>query len=473
MKRRIVELTGVLVLILFVLGSCKKWIDSGINKVPYSPDDVPMYALLASIESNMAYNTVGGTDVCMPTCIWIQQLHGIAHKAASEGIYNLSDDDVNNQWNTNYSRTMIDLYVLKQKALAAKHPYYLGIAEVLMAYSLGISTDMWNEIPYSEAFLGSANPTPKFDSQEEIYNSIKSMLDDAINNQLIQDTSDIPKQDLIYNGDMNLWLRAAHALRARYALHLSKQKPGTTAYSNALADIPDAFSSNNEDMAVVFSGHSGAQNPFYQFLNQGVDVAMDSVFIENLTSRFGRSDPRISVYATKNVDGKYVGAGWNWHGEDVSLPGPAFAAADAPVLFITYAECLLIKAECEFATGVSESLVQNDLVSAVTASMEKWGVFSPAYMAAYDSVVKTMSGPALFREIIYQKYIAMIYQVESYNDWRRTENVIGLKPNPDGVLPSIPRRFPYPTDEKNYNPKVPKPFPTISDRVWWDKLINP
>lgn len=464
------NLFGVMVLLLLALGSCKKWIDPEINKSPGSTDDVPMYTLLASIESNMAYNTVGGTDVCMPTCIWIQQLHGITRQAASEGNYIWRDADVNNQWNTNYSRTMNDLHVLIQKARSAKHPYYLGIAEVLMAYSLGITTDMWNDIPFSEAFLGSANLTPKFDSQAEIYNSIKSLLDDAINNQLAQDTSDIPKQDLIFGGDMTLWLKAAHGLRARYSLHLSKQLSGTTAYTNALADIPDAFNSNNEDMALDFDNNIGQQNPFYQYMNQRGDVAMDSVFIENLTSRFGRTDPRIAVYATKNGDGKYIGAGWNWHGEDVSLPGKAFASANAPVLFITYVECLFIKTECEFATGVAESQVQTDLVVAVTASMNKWNVFDPLYMAAYDSVVKTLSGPALFSEIMYQKYIGLIYQAEAFNDWRRTENVIGLKPNPDGVLTSIPRRFPYPTDEKSYNPNVPKPFPAITDRVWWDKL---
>jgi hypothetical protein len=409
MKKINFKLIGLMVLVILTLGSCKKWIDTGINKVPDSPDDAPMFTLLASIEANMAYNTIGGTDINMPTCIWIQQLHGIARQAASEGIYIWRDGDVNNQWNTNYSRTMIDIYTMLNKAKTAKHPYYTGIAEVLMAYSLGITTDVWNDIPYTEAFLGEANFTPKFDSQQSIYAAIKALLDDAIANQLGQTYADKPQQDLIYGGEpltqMGNWMKAAYALRARYALHLSKIN-GNQAYVDALADIPNAFASNADDMMVPFPGSPGQQNPFFQFMDQRGDAAMDSVLISNLLIRF---DPRINVYAKPTPAGDYVGAGWEYDGtKDVSAPGAAFADAAAPVQFITFAECLFIKTECEFKTGVADATVQTDLVAAVSASMDKWGVLNAAYMHAYDSVAKTMTGTALFHEIMYQKYIALI-----------------------------------------------------------------
>jgi hypothetical protein len=471
MKRINFKLLGVLVLMLLVLGSCKKWIDTEINKVPDSPDDAPMFTLLASIEANMAYNTVGGTDVCMPTCIWIQQLHGIARQAASEGIYIWRDGDVNNQWNTNYSRTMIDLHVLIDKARTAKSPYYLGIGEVLMAYSLGITTDMWNDIPYAEAFQGQVNLTPAFQSQEVIYDTIRNLLTDAINNQLSAPEGVAVESgyDLIYDGDPAKWLRAAHALRARYALHLSKQKPAT-AYTDALADLPDALLSNKQDMEMPFNTSVGQQNPFFQFMDQRTDAAMDSVLISNMVQRF---DPRLPAYADTITGGIYVGAGWNYNGEEVSAPGPAFAAADAPVIFMSYVECMFIKAECEFKTGAAESDIRNDLIEGVTASMTKWGVLNPVYMAAYDSAVQTMSGDVLFHEIMYQKYLGLIYQAEAFNDWRRTDNVIGLKKNPYGTTSEIPRRFPYSTDEKAYNSgNIPSPLPTLTDHVWWDKAID-
>ena len=218
-------------------------------------------------------------------------------------------------------------------------------------------------------------------------------------------------------------------------------------------------------MQFAFGSNVGQQNPLFQFMDQRGDAAMDKVFIDDLNLRH---DPRIGVYADTITGGIYAGAGWDYNGEEVSAPGPAFAAPDAPVLFITYAECLFIKAECDFKTSVAEATVQQDLIDAVSASMNKWGVYSPLYMHVYDSVAHAMTGNALFREIMAQKNIALIYQAEAFNDWRRTENVIGLTPNPKGTLTSIPRRFPYSTDEKSYNPNVPQPYPTISDRVWWD-----
>ena len=80
----------------------------------------------------------------------------------------------------------------------------------------------------------------------------------------------------------------------------------------------------------------------------------------------------------------------------------------------------------------------------------------------------TVHGLAFYHELMIQKYIALYYQAETYNDWRRTENIIGLVPNPNpGVKHEIPRRFPYPNSEKTYNSNTP----VVADnyvRVWWD-----
>lgn len=55
----------------------------------------------------------------------------------------------------------------------------LGMAQILAAYDWGIMTDMFGNIPCSEAFKASA---PKVDSQESIYENINNLLDAAIVN---------------------------------------------------------------------------------------------------------------------------------------------------------------------------------------------------------------------------------------------------------------------------------------------------
>ncbi|HTX87451.1 MAG TPA: SusD/RagB family nutrient-binding outer membrane lipoprotein [Bacteroidales bacterium] len=467
MKNIKFKLIGVLILVALVVGSCKKWINTDINTSPDSPIDVPMSSLLPAVEANLAYNTIGGNDYTRVTTQWIQQFMGIARQSQGESNYIWHDGDVDNVWNTTYAFSMTDLKTLISKS--TDDPTYRGIADVLLADALGHTTDIWGDIPYSQAFQGVNNLSPSFDTQDTVYNYIYKLLDEAI--AKLASTTTVVRGDLIYNGDPALWLKAANAMKARYLLHLSKQDPGS--YAKALAALSGCLASNADNMQLVFLNQQGSQNPLYQFMNQRGDIAMHQVFMDTLKGR--GPDPRMYVYASPGADTSdlYQGAGWGSTGENASPPGPAVASPAAPVYFITYAECLFIKTECEFATGVAESQVKADLVAAVGASMDQFGVYDATYMTFYDAAIQQpyVTGPVLFHEIMMQKWIALYNQGEAYVDWRRTENAIGLSPNPNpatGSKPGIPRRFPYSLGEKSYNSNTPTDV-DIWQRVWWDK----
>jgi hypothetical protein len=97
-----------------------------------------------------------------------------------------------------------------------------------------------------------------------------------------------------------------------------------------------------------------------------------------------------------------------------------------------------------------------------------------AYVAGYQSqFLDTVSVNSLYKEIMQQKYIALYNQAETFVDWRRTENVIGLLPNPttSAIKNEIPRRFPYSLGEKSYNSNTPANV-DMWQRVWWDKLVS-
>lgn len=467
MKNINIKFIGVFLLMILVLGSCKKWIDTEINTNPDAPKEVPMSSLLPTIQVNMGYNTIGGNDNVRVTSMWMQYFAGIARQSQAQADYLYRDLDVNNLWNSNYATTMIDLKKLLGKAETEKHVTFLGIGEVLMANTLGVTTDVWGDIPYSAAFQGQANLTPNFDSQEAIYTEIRRLLDDAIVNLSNTTFKGTVDGDLMYDGDKGLWLKAAHALRARYALHLSKVSSGTTAYAEALAHLSDAFGSNDEDLAFNFQDADAATNPFFQFMDQRGDMTMHKTFVDMLNLRF---DPRITQFAALNPDTAYVGADWGETGENASVPGIAAASPDSPVPFITYVECLFIKSECLFKTG-DEPGAKQALYDGLKASLEKFGVYSDLYYNAYVAQMTAVTGDLLFKEIMTQKYISLFYQLETYNDWRRTDNVIGLSSNPNpasgSVAGEIPRRFPYASDEKAYNPNTPA-VTNIWQRVWWD-----
>jgi len=471
MKNIRFKFIGVLLLVALVLGSCKKWIDTGINVNPDAPSDVPMSSLVPAIEANMAYTLIGGNDYTRVTSQWVQYYQGVARQSQGESNYIWHDGDVDNVWNTAYSGIMLNLMILQGKAKTAKDNVNLGIADVLMAESLGFTTDIWGDIPYSQAFQGLAMLNTPFDKQQDIYPKILALLDEAIAS-LSSATLVYEPGDLIYpnsDGDPAVqaaeWLKAAYGMKARYTLHLCKQD--ATSWATALTLVTSALASNADDMQFGFFTSVGEQNPLFQFMDQRGDITMHKTFIDMLLQRF---DPRIAPFAAKTADtvNPYVGADWGSTGENASLPGAAVNTPNAPVLFLTYAECLFIKAECEYKANAADPQVKADLVAGVTASLNKWGVFSAPYIAAYSAVVDTMVA-TLYKEILIQKYIALYNQAETFNDFRRTNNAIGLLPNPttSAVENVIPRRFPYSLGEKSYNTYTPANV-DMWQRVWWD-----
>ncbi|MFN9960301.1 MAG: SusD/RagB family nutrient-binding outer membrane lipoprotein, partial [bacterium] len=72
--------------------------------------------------------------------------------------------------------------------------------------TLGITSDMWGDVPYSEAFKGSPDGTglrPKYDKQEFIYDTIQSLLDKGILNCQAESSTFSPSSDdVIYGGKL-------------------------------------------------------------------------------------------------------------------------------------------------------------------------------------------------------------------------------------------------------------------------------
>ncbi|MEZ5197148.1 MAG: SusD/RagB family nutrient-binding outer membrane lipoprotein [Bacteroidales bacterium] len=256
-------------------------------------------------------------------------------------------------------------------------------------------------------------------------------------------------------------------------MHLSKRDNG--AFTEALSYLNNAISSNDENMMYYYNTNDYTNgNPAWLFQeDRAGDAVMGYFFVEKLKEL---GDPRLPQYVSPLEDtlvynditylpGDYFGcpAGEPINGS--SLPGPAIAASNTPTPIITFAEVLFIKAECEFQTGVAEAAVKATLKAAVAASLAQYGVMDQAWL---DNLETTWgSGADLFKEIMMQKYLALGYQTETFVDFRRTDNVIGLTPNPESSSSVFPRRYPYATDPVTYNPNTPSGV-DIFQKVWWD-----
>ena len=174
------------------------------------------------------------------------------------------------------------------------------------------------------------------------------------------------------------------------------------------------------------------------------------------------NDPRLTQHADGS-DGEIVGSPAGTGSAGASLPGPFYFSQSSPVPLVTYVEMKFIEAEAKLASDPGSAATAYN--EAVKASLAKMGVSDPDWEAA--NAAETGSSITL-KKIMEQKYIALYAQFEAYNDWRRSNNIIGLSVASDATQSSIPRRLPYPTSTQTYNSNAPEGR-DIMTPVWWDK----
>lgn len=441
--------------------SCEKWIDPDLNINPDSPQDPPMEVVLPAAQGRIAYHS-GGFDVTGTTGMWMQHIVGASRQAQIIGNYTFVSSDVVNLWNSFYRDAMMDLSLVIQKSQeeASRSPHYEGIAKIMLAYDLGLATQLWGDVPFDEAFQGIDNKHPVYDPQSDLYTTLQTMLDEAItalNADATENIFDPSGGDMIFGGDADAWIKTANALKARFALHLSERN-SATAYQNALDYIAaGAFESNADDFQFQFGLGDTEANPLYQFDDQREDAGQNPEFTDFMIAlnRFivgtdTLDDPRIPIFQTES------------DATGVQTFGSYFGAKDAPTHLMTYAEQLFIQAEASFHVSTEQD-AKDALVDAIQASLDKFDVDDAAWMAEVSAKIAALSGTALEEEIIHQKYIAMFLQPETFVDWRRTDL--------PALIPvrgtEIPRRFPYSEEERNFNRNIPS-VTSIYARNWFD-----
>ncbi|WP_166435209.1 SusD/RagB family nutrient-binding outer membrane lipoprotein [Christiangramia sabulilitoris] len=442
---------------LISLTSCEgEWIDSELNIDPDAPSDVPMNLLLPGIQQSMGYNLMGNNSV-RTNNIWMQIFDGVSRQSFTEARYQLTPADVNNLWINTYTEMMMNTTILVQKSRmeGSESPHYTGIGQVMQATTLGITTDLFGDVPFSDAFEGSrGNLTPVYDEQQKVYDTIFTLLDNAVPNLNSSENTFAVSGDVIYGGNLAKWEKAANSIKARHYLQLSNVL-GNEAYTKALAAAQDGFESNADDYLVPFEDSN--RNPIFQFMEQRGDIRMGATLVDLLVSN---DDPRLEFYVEANGDGEFVGSEIGSQNESASAPGPAIAGTDQAVKLMTYSELKFIEAEAHFRLGQTTE-AQAAYEAAVAASLLRVTGEDQS-----DWIASNLPGMTL-ESILTQKYIDGVGTNQPYADWRRT-GLPSLELAPGAVTSSIPTRFPYAQNELDYN-RANVPTVTITDKVWWDQ----
>jgi len=415
---------------------------------------------------------VAGTDIAWYATVYVEHSAGTWAQSATADKRVAQNDAslMNNNWMSIYDiltecRAIID----KTDAITGSEPtnnWARGIAYTLMAYNLAYATDMWGEVPWTEALQGSDNLQPKYDKQSFIYTEIQRLLDSAIVN-LGKTTIKYGTFDYIYGGDEALWTKAAWSLKARYYMRLSKRD--NDAATKALACIPKGFASNDDNFIfAAYEASAAGENPWYQFLADRTHLSAGKTLYDLMVAR---ADPRIPMYFNQ-IDGAYAPAP---NGEATETQGGVYSTSlltengqTAPTPLMTYHELKFIEAEAKLIK--EDASWQYSFGEAIAANFAWHGITDVQVVTDYilNNVAPLVPGNEL-KELITQKYIAFyeFEAVEAYNDYRRTGFPAMNNPNNLTVTGGFVNRFPFAISEVSSNSAhVPK-IDVFKDKIWW------
>ena len=470
-------------ILLVSMAACKKFGDINVDPTQPNPNELKTRYLLSSVEQGIAgvvFSINSGNH-------YVQYLSEGPYPGAS--LYT----GKNFNWNGFYTGGLYDLeqiikYVDAQDPVAdegnGSYANQKAVANILKSFFMIHMTDRWGAIPYSEALKGGDNLSPKYDSQEDVYNDVFTVLAGAVSS--IDEAATGVAGDLLLGGDMLLWKKFANTLRMKMALTISKVNPtkGATEFTAAMNASGGVLASNSDNIEWNYIDDPSYYNPWYN--NYTIGNRNDYAISKTLTDYMQpKSDPRLGVYAENlgtTASPVYKGLPYG-SAAAVNIPnaysriGDAFRDKTSPARIFNYPQVLFMMAEAAkigyIAGGDAQAAIYYQ--QAIQASFEMNGVYdAPGFGAYYAQVVYS---PATgLQQIINEKWVHnYLNGYEAWNDWRRTGFPV-LAPAVDAVdTRGIPLRQGYPVNEGSLNEdnyKAAVAAQGTDDNytaLWWDK----
>ena len=443
--------------------SCKKFLD--INTDPNNPTTIEVSKLLPTTQRTLGDalsmdEQNGGLSEVL--AVYTHQMS----TRESPDKYGVTGADVSLQtaWSKLFSSTanpgttfpvygvLQNLEDIIAKSTEAGNLVYAGIAKILKAYTYSVAVDVFGDVPYSEANkLKAGILHPKFDDDASIYESLFPLINEGIadlNNTTAPNNQEPGADDLMYGGDVDLWIKAANTIKLKLYTQIRKVK-NVSAEVNALISGGKLISNTSESFLVPYgpNGATDDRNPgYFDYFATQRSNHVSPWFYEILKGYNpnifkNNPDPRLKYYIYNQVnatqpsrdgnqteyrDGPFVSIYFGSVGPDrdrtqqntISLFGiypvggkyddgsATIASANsgtgaAPYRLITYADRLYLEAElintgvitgdakAKLAAAMDESFKQVDYVitNFVNPSQNVPALFGTAAVATYTDKV--------------------------------------------------------------------------------------
>ena len=461
-----------------VLVSCDKDFEE-INTDPNNPTSVPSHLLIPSSVrqfQNTNYSTFVGGELAG----WAQQLAKVQYNDQQRYIFR--ESVITSTWTNTYAISISDADQMYRLAEAEGNNNVMGVALVLQAYGYSVLTDIYGNIPFSEAMSADeGNFAPAYDSQEAVYAGVLSLCDQAMALLGTGGTIDAIS-DILYQGDVQNWKRFAASLKFRSLMRVSgKMSVGSDL--QALINSGLLFSNNSQEAKLVYLSSAPSANPLYESIVFGTrgEYKLNEVMVDLLINN---NDPRLPIYVQPNGDGEFRGKPSGIEGlpnddynyDNVSAIGLFYLRPEAPGYFVSNAELQFLLAEASQKGLISSGSPQAYYSAGIKASMDFNEVdagAAAAYIAGNVGQLATDNTLAL-QQIGNEKWKAVFTQgIEAWTEQRRTGYPI-LSPAIEGNINEIPSRLTYPSIESsinkaNYEAAVAaQGADLLTTKLWWD-----
>jgi hypothetical protein len=196
---------------------------------------------------------------------------------------NVNDSWSQDYWKEHYAWLNNLNHVIRNYEKDDSQTNIVAIAKIYRVFITSRATDLFGDIPYSDAADGLGS-LPKYDSQEEIYKSMLSDLENAIK---LFDDSKLPigGNDFIYQGDYSKWKKFANSLRLRLAMRISNVEPAL-AKQHAEAAVAAGVMETSDDSALMVSDAAnwgqGYSTKYYFDWGSGNGVGMTNTMYNML-----------------------------------------------------------------------------------------------------------------------------------------------------------------------------------------------
>ena len=475
--------------------SCDSYLD--INQNPNSPQESDLTPSILFPAAEMSLTASYGDLFRIPAGYHAQQF---AQEFGTSNYLDYSRFTMSaTRSSTGYwqmtARALKNLETVRNLSKESERGTYLA-ATTLRAFGFQALVDAYGEIPFSEAFQGAANPSPKYDDGADIYAALIQELDEALANV---SENDIVATNFLFPGKRaSSWIPFANAVK----LKLLMRESGVADVQSQLDALVAKNNFPTADVAYTgcWANESGQMSPYYAeefssaWGSTQINIIANITLVGTMQEKDANGDvvyedPRLGAFYNTNAAGEFTGgvSGTNFSTAADSYPVNYWcrpkASYDMPVYLITVSEVEFFlseyyakkndaaKAAAHYAAAVAASFASAG-VSGATENVAKY----PYDQNNYKKVLGIAKWVALagvnnfeawceMRRLDYPAFGTVkgtdIYDGENANTYKPEKYQAGTLYTPIQVFGQVGdgkilERWPYPSNSATNNGNAPK-----------------